>query len=485
MVSHIAVPNLYIPFPQLNTPYVPSLGFVCRPLLNVCCPPKPKTLSVEAAKAMGVFGILQRKRRSEGFDRCCCSTELVSDGDGELEARILEFMEKSENSKAFPTRKELEKAERFDLVDAIRDRGGWFVLGWDSGNEGHVVENESETLDIDFEIQKLLSRMRGSQESAHFPHKEIESAMFEDNNVGSTAFDYSSQSAPHPAYSSLEIIETESDRSDGIEGILSRLEKERNSSLGINIGKYKKGDHASSMDEPNNQNNSFATVSAAEVDFSHNREDERRVSIDSVDPPAQIAVYGLHGQSGNNNNSIRTRLQHLEIALSSALQLLSSKSDENAPREATESSPSDLQKLSDALEFQENELMDSQEILRSLRANLAVVEGKMGLAIIDTQKVVEAKQKRINGAHKALQILRDVHIIWPSAASEVLLTGSFDSWATQRKMDKSSTGIFSVCLKLYPGRYEIKFIVDGEWRIDPLRPTTQNHGHENNLLMIT
>ncbi|KAJ6898101.1 5'-AMP-activated protein kinase subunit beta-2 [Populus alba x Populus x berolinensis] len=55
----------------------------------------------------------------------------------------------------------------------------------------------------------------------------------------------------------------------------------------------------------------------------------------------------------------------------------------------------------------------------------------------------------------------------------------------QRRMEKSSVGIFSLYLKLYPGRYEIKFIVDGEWRIDPLRPIVYNNGYENNLLIIT
>lgn len=32
--------------------------------------------------------------------------------------------------------------------------------------------------------------------------------------------------------------------------------------------------------------------------------------------------------------------------------------------------------------------------------------------------------------------------------------------------------------------YQIKFIVDGEWRIDPLRPTVKNNGYENNILII-
>lgn len=43
---------------------------------------------------------------------------------------------------------------------------------------------------------------------------------------------------------------------------------------------------------------------------------------------------------------------------------------------------SDLEKLSDAWEFQENEFINAHERLRSIRAKLAVIEGKMTLAIM-------------------------------------------------------------------------------------------------------
>lgn len=190
-----------------------------------------------------------------------------------------------------------------------------------------------------------------------------------------------------------------------------------------------------------------------------------------------------HGKEVNHSE-IRSRLQDMELELSSILRALKSTSDGIVPLGNTSSSD-DLQKLSDALEFQENEIMNSQDILRSLRAKLAVVEGKMALAIIDAQKLVEEKQKRIGDAHSTLQLLRSACIVWPNSASEVLLAGSFDGWTTQRKMERSSTGIFSLCLRLYPGRYEIKFIVDGVWRIDPLRPLVHSDGYENNLLIIT
>ncbi|XP_015967043.1 protein PTST homolog 2, chloroplastic [Arachis duranensis] len=129
--------------------------------------------------------------------------------------------------------------------------------------------------------------------------------------------------------------------------------------------------------------------------------------------------------------------------------------------------------------------MNAQDRLRSIRAKLSVLEGKMSLAIMDAHKIVEEKQKRINNAHRALQILKMICVVWHNPASQVYLVGSFDGWSTQRKMEKSNTGMFSLNLQLYPGKYEIKFIVDGEWKVDPLRPiVVTNKGYENNLLEV-
>ncbi|MED6176602.1 Protein PTST 2, chloroplastic, variant 2 [Stylosanthes scabra] len=102
----------------------------------------------------------------------------------------------------------------------------------------------------------------------------------------------------------------------------------------------------------------------------------------------------------------------------------------------------------------------------------------------DAHKIVEEKQKRINNAHRAMQILKTTCVVWANPASQVYLAGSFDGWFSQIKMEKSNTGIFSVSLQLYPGKYEIKFVVDGEWRVDPLRPIVTNNGYENNLLVV-
>jgi len=171
--------------------------------------------------------------------------------------------------------------------------------------------------------------------------------------------------------------------------------------------------------------------------------------------------------------------------------------------------------ISDDWEFEETKVMQAQEELRSIRAKIAVLEGKMALEIMyalkinhlcfifhlipsnllyyticviisERNKIIEDKQRRLDEVQKALSELRTVCIMWANPASEVLLVGSFDGWTSQRKLERTSErGMFTLNLRLYPGRYEIKFIVDGVWKNDPLRPTVYNNGHENNLLVVT
>ncbi|XP_075077918.1 protein PTST homolog 2, chloroplastic isoform X5 [Nicotiana tabacum] len=477
MVSLISTPPHFSKPPFFNTHLsfspIPTIMFVIN---------APKRLHYRRKAAifnqeMGGFKL--SKGRPEDSAYCWCRKGVGSEGDMELEEEILAFMEISENPDAFPTRKELEKAGRVDLVEAIRNRGGWFSFGWDSEDDDTCTMNvnEVETVEMDFDIEEFQRRVKSCQESDSLHGNE---AHFPGSGSSNSSFGNSSQPAS-PSGRSLEIVAEED---SGIEGILSRLEKERNSFLGIDLGKHGHSSHASSRD--NIDDRSFGTTDAAgEVALGKSSiEVKSEAAGDDLVNITGSRTEALRRWKNENHNEISTRLQHLELELSLTLHSLKSKSKELNLKEVLGSSPSDLQRLSDAWEFQENEFMNARERLRSLRAKLAVLEGKMTLAIIDAQKILEEKQKRIDSASKALQILRTACIVWTNSASEVLLAGSFDGWTTQRKMEKSRERVFSISLKLYPGTYEIKFIVDGIWRIDPLRPTVHNNGHENNLLII-
>ena len=53
-------------------------------------------------------------------------------------------------------------------------------------------------------------------------------------------------------------------------------------------------------------------------------------------------------------------------------------------------------------------------------------------------------------------------------AKEVSLVGNFNQWKSQANpMKKDKKGIWKVTLSLEPGRYEYRFIADGNWENDP------------------
>jgi len=54
-------------------------------------------------------------------------------------------------------------------------------------------------------------------------------------------------------------------------------------------------------------------------------------------------------------------------------------------------------------------------------------------------------------------------------AEEVCLAGGFNNWDTNANpMKKDKKGIWKTALSLKPGRYEYRFLVDGNWENDPV-----------------
>ena len=53
-----------------------------------------------------------------------------------------------------------------------------------------------------------------------------------------------------------------------------------------------------------------------------------------------------------------------------------------------------------------------------------------------------------------------------SEVKKVLLVGEFNAWKGTA-MPKQKDGSFAIVVDLSPGTHEYKFIVDGQWRVDP------------------
>ncbi|KAL9250848.1 PTST homolog 2, chloroplastic-like protein, partial [Drosera capensis] len=280
----------------------------------------------------------------------------------------------------FHKKKELIEAGRKDLVDEIVKRGGWMTLGWDEDYAKGSAEG-------------VFANDGNNMPPGHVLPSEEKSWAFENGGVSSSSPNNSLTAGiveePFTAGDSPTAVYS----SDGSFILLMFLMNQ----IGFFFGKRRSVDSSKQKLETSKDVNE---------------------SLQEFDACTQI----------------RTRLQNLEGELSSALCLLRPNPDD-VPEKDQGQSCDELNKLSDAWEFKENEIMRAKDKLRSIRVNVAVVEEKMTLAINDAQRVVDDKQRRINDAYG-------------SATS---------SYRLCKKDGKVGQGVFSLTLKLYPGKYEARF----------------------------
>ncbi|XWS34944.1 hypothetical protein CRYUN_Cryun21dG0080800 [Craigia yunnanensis] len=168
---------------------------------------------------------------------CWCKKEWDNDGDLALEAEILEFMRNREKPEVFPSKKELVDAGRMDLVEGIKKQGGWLVMGWDldGDKDNGFQENgfpEDGVKDWDF---KLKAKEWDDVTFQERVQSEVESSVTSSLAVNSSC-------SPFSSGRSLEVV---AEDDCGIEGILNRLERERNMNFGFGI--REKGDNTCSQ----------------------------------------------------------------------------------------------------------------------------------------------------------------------------------------------------------------------------------------------
>ena len=104
-------------------------------------------------------------------------------------------------------------------------------------------------------------------------------------------------------------------------------------------------------------------------------------------------------------------------------------------------------------------------------------------AAVAAKKVVAKKTAAKKPAASSKQITFSLHA--PHARS-VEVVGDFNGWATgKHAMKKDAGGNWKLAVKITPGTYHYKFMVDGEWWLDPSRESAPNpFGTENNVLKV-
>ena len=63
-------------------------------------------------------------------------------------------------------------------------------------------------------------------------------------------------------------------------------------------------------------------------------------------------------------------------------------------------------------------------------------------------------------------------------AQSVYIAGDFNEWnTTKTPLSKDENGIWKTVLKLAPGKYQYKFVVDGNWLFDQDNPNLADDGY--------
>lgn len=114
---------------------------------------------------------------------------------------------------------------------------------------------------------------------------------------------------------------------------------------------------------------------------------------------------------------------------------------------------------------------------------------------VDHKEEIEMKQKKQTAMKKQQVQLKEVKpqekkkvqtFVWPLSGNvnEVCLAGDFNDWKPA-PMVKRETG-FHATVKLDPGVYQYKFIVDGQWQVDPCAKgnAINDFGTANSVLLV-
>ncbi|CAJ1866728.1 unnamed protein product [Sphenostylis stenocarpa] len=102
---------------------------------------------------------------------------------------------------------------------------------------------------------------------------------------------------------------------------------------------------------------------------------------------------------------------------------------------------------------------------------------------------LEAVDEQLKEQIKDVEVAqsKEVSVFWIGMAESVQVMGTFDGWSQGEHLSPEYTGSitrFSTTLLLRPGRYEIKFLVDGEWQLSPEFPIIGEGLTKNNLLIV-
>ncbi|GJN23704.1 hypothetical protein PR202_gb11373 [Eleusine coracana subsp. coracana] len=385
-------------------------------------------------------------------------------GQEDLEEAIYDFMRRSAKPGAFPTREELLAAGRADLAAAVASCGGWLALGWSSSSLSSSSRDGGYTA-TDAPVSSGGGHPDYPPQSGLYD-RNLAPAAGDDAAGREDTDDEEEEREASPSGRPPETVEPREVRfKAGIEGMLTRLQRERERARPLSRSSNGGGGRSDNGALVGNSNPSHIVASGrhtpvvhvnGNIHGSHPQNgtlEGNNASSSSSNDAWKTWTLGKGGLSDfedvhrssngvavseypvddvdSERDEIHSRLQCLELDLSAALKTLRSRFDKVLSDVSNGDGAAVVDDVSDDWEFEETKVMQAQEELRSIRAKIAVLEGKMALEIIERNKIIEEKQRRLDEVEKALSELRTVYLVWPNPASEVLVVGSFDGWTNQ------------------------------------------------------
>ncbi|ONK71848.1 uncharacterized protein A4U43_C04F13010 [Asparagus officinalis] len=155
----------------------------------------------------------------------------------------------------------------------------------------------------------------------------------------------------------------------------------------------------------------------------------------------------------------------------------------------------EIDHLKAMLRQKEVELLELKRHIEMEKQALYTLQDKANKGIFNAHRMATEKDMELHVAEESLSGLKEVLIEYWGNGEIVEVAGSFNGWHNRIKMDLHTLSeqleplsrglkLWSTILWLYPGIYEIKFIVDGTWKVDPNREMSTSCNITNNILRV-
>jgi len=164
----------------------------------------------------------------------------------------------------------------------------------------------------------------------------------------------------------------------------------------------------------------------------------------------------------------------------------------DGPRESNVAA-SDLRSIFEQLEARRQELESVEELIENTKEDAKKLRAEVQAELVEARNRIAEQNDRLTEAEEALSKMKRVRFEWRGVAREVSVTGSFNGWDQMLALkpmpsnpnEPGNVKVFASEVRLYPGEYEYKFVVDGNWMHDDSKEVLyDDRGNANNILKV-